>query len=95
MLVPHISSNSSHASELKLKRTYYDDQYERFTLVFHHVGSWDEMEKLLVEQFIGEQQYLEAATLKLASIHNLATAYTKQGRWDEAEKLEMKVMNAR
>jgi hypothetical protein len=38
LLAPHIRSNALHASELELKSTYYDDEYERFTLVFHHVG---------------------------------------------------------
>jgi hypothetical protein len=31
----------------------------------------------------------------LTSMANLASTYRNQGRWDEAEKLEVDVMNAR
>jgi hypothetical protein len=42
LLAPHVGENALHTSELELKRIYYDDEYERFTLVFDHVGNWDE-----------------------------------------------------
>ena len=49
LLAGHVRNNALHASELELKRTCCEDEYERFTLVFHHVGNWDEVEKLLLE----------------------------------------------
>ena len=96
LLAPHIRSNALHASELKLKSTYYDDEHERFTLVFHHVGSWDEMEELLLITAHWRKTVLGVNQPKtLACIANLASAYRNQGRLIEAEKLELDVISAR
>ena len=96
LLAPHIRSNTLHASELELRSTYYEDEYERFTLVFHHAGSWDEMEKLLLVATKWRTKKLGDQHPKtLTCMANLAFAYWGQGRWDEAEKLEVDVMNAR
>ena len=94
-LAPHIRTNHLHELELKLESRYYDDEYERFPLVFDHVGSWDEEEKLLLVA-------VEQRKTKLGSDHpetlitmnNLASAYRSLGRWDEAEMLQLQVMNA-
>ncbi|KAF8720316.1 hypothetical protein AX14_011029, partial [Amanita brunnescens Koide BX004] len=94
LLAPHIRSNALYASELQLKRTYYEDEYERFTLVFHHVGSWNEMEKLLLVTADWRTTVLGAEHPKtLACNTYLASTYRNQGRWDEAEKLFVDVMN--
>ncbi|KAF8685793.1 hypothetical protein AX14_003984 [Amanita brunnescens Koide BX004] len=96
LLAPHVRSNALHASELGLKITYYDDEYERFTLVFHHVGSWDEMERLLLIMAEWRITVLGANHSKtLACIANLVSAYRNQGRWDEAKKLQVDIMDAR
>ena len=96
LLAPHIRSNTLYGSELKSKHTYYDDEYERFTLVFHHVGSWDEMEALLLVTAHWRMSVLGATNPKtLACMANLASTYRNQGRWDEAEKLEVDVINTR
>ncbi|KAF8338648.1 hypothetical protein F5887DRAFT_1160736 [Amanita rubescens] len=95
LLAPHIRSNCLLGLELKLNSQYYDDEYEQFALVFDHIGSWDEKEKLL-------HVMVHERTTKLGSDHpdtlnsmnNLALTYSDQGRWDEAEKLQMDVMNA-
>src|SRR6266550_5522387 len=96
LLAPHIRSNCLHGLELKLNSKYYDDEYERFALVFDHIGSWDEEENLL-------HIIVHERTTKLGSDHpdtltsmeNLASTYWDQERWDETEKLQMDVMNAR
>ena len=96
LLAPQIRSNVLHASELGLKDTYYDNEYERFTLVFHHIGSWDEMEKLLLVMVKHRTRVLGPKHAKtLACIAKLASTYMQQGRWDEAEKMEVDVLNAR
>ena len=96
LLAPHVRANALYASELKLKATYYDNEYERFTLVFHHVGSWLSMENVLLVTVDWRTSVLGPNHSKtLASIANLAIAYWNQGRLDEAEKLEVEVMNAR
>ncbi|KAF8686598.1 hypothetical protein AX14_003831 [Amanita brunnescens Koide BX004] len=95
-LAPHIRSNALHALELQLKNTYYEDEYENFTLVFHHVGSWDEMEKLLLVTAKWRTAVLGAEHPNTSvCISMLASTYRNLGRWDEAEKLETDIMNAR
>ena len=96
LLAPHVRSNDLHALELEMESTYYEDEYERFSLVFHHVGSSDEVEKLEVD-------IMNARKAKLGSDHpdtltsmaNLAFTYCNQGRWAEAEKPKVDVMNGR
>ena len=96
LLAPHIRSNSLHGLELHLKSKYYDDEYEQFALVFDHIGSWDEAEKLQMDVMNASKTRLGSDhPFTLSSMANLAATYRKQGRWDEAEKLQMDVMNAR
>ena len=95
LLVRHIRSNSLHAMELKLQGTFYDDEYERFSLVFDHVGDWDEREKLLVVQVNQRKAKLGSDHKQtLFSMGHLASTYRSQGRWEEAEKLQIELMNA-
>jgi tetratricopeptide (TPR) repeat protein len=96
LLAPHVRSNDLHCSELELETTYYEDEYERFSLVFHHVGSWDEAEKLELDIINATKANLGSDHPDtLSSIANLASTYSNQGRWNEAEKLQVDVMNAR
>jgi tetratricopeptide (TPR) repeat protein len=96
MLVPHLRSSTLHALEMKLESTYYDDEYERFVLVFYCMGDWNAMEKLL-QMTVNERNtrlgYHHLMTLM--SMNNLANTYIYEGRYDEAEKLHWEVMNAR
>ena len=97
LLVRHIRSNSLHAMELQLQGTFkfYDDEYERFSLVFDHVGDWDEREKLFVVQVNQRKAKLGSDhTHTLFSMGHLASTYRSQGRWDKAEKLQIELMNA-
>ena len=96
LLAPHIRSNVLHASELNLESTYYEDEYDRFILVFHHVGDWDEVEQLSLVAANWRTTMLGAEHPKtLTVMGNLAFIYLHQGRWDEAEKLFVEVINAR
>ncbi len=96
LIASHIKTNYLHALSVHSGVTYYDDEFVRFALAFHCVGSWNEAEKL-------EVQVIEAREKKLGSYHpetlrsksNLAATYRKQGKWDEAEKLEVQVMEVR
>src|SRR6266576_3838984 len=95
LLAPHIRSNCLHGLELKLNSKYYDDEYERFALVFDHIGSWDEEEKLL--HIIVHERTTKLGSDHpdtLTSIEHLALTYWSQGRWDEAGKLQLDVMSA-
>jgi tetratricopeptide (TPR) repeat protein len=95
-LVPHIRSSSLHATGLKLHMTFYDDEYSRLSLVFDHVGDWNERGKLLMVQVNQRKTKLGSDHPQtLYSMCNLAWTYCNEARWGEAEKLQLKVMNAR
>jgi hypothetical protein len=95
LLAPHIRANMSHGLGLQLDSRYYNDEYARFALVFHHIGSWNEEEELLL---VAVEQRKTNLGLDhpdtLAAMHHLAVTYWNQGRWDEAEMLQVEVMNA-
>ena len=94
LLAPHVRANALFASELELKSTYYDDEYERFAHVFHHIGSWNEVENLLLVTADQRIVLLGANHFKyLDCISKLASTYREQGKLDEAEKLDVDVMN--
>src|SRR6266550_5785384 len=94
LLAPHIRSNLLHGQELRMDEKYYIHEYDRFSIVFDHIGSWNEKEKVLNaavderKEMLGSDHPDTLATLK-----NLASTYQSQGRWDEAEKLQVEVMN--
>ena len=95
LLAPHIRTINNQASQLHLNNFYYDDECDQFSLVFHHIGSWDEVEKL--RMWMLERRKANLALkhqFVLASMINLASTYWKQGRWDEAEKLQVQVLEA-
>src|SRR6266576_1647389 len=94
LLAPHIRSNLLYGQELRLQEKYYIHEYDRFSIVFDHIGSWNEKEKVLNaavderKEMLGSDHPDTLATLK-----NLASTYQSQGRWDEAERLQVDVMN--
>ena len=95
LLAHHIRSNALHASELRLQSMYYEDECDRFILVFHCTADWEEVEKLLLVQADSRATKLGLDHPDtLTSMGNLASTYRNQGRWDEAEKLLVEVMNA-
>ncbi|KAF8345769.1 hypothetical protein F5887DRAFT_1188989 [Amanita rubescens] len=95
LLAPHMRTMNNQAAQLNLDNFYYDE-CDRFSLVFHRVGNWNEMEKL--RMWMLERQKASLAPkhpLVLNSMAHLASTYWNQGRWDEAEKLFVEVMEAR
>ncbi|KIL63232.1 hypothetical protein M378DRAFT_80078, partial [Amanita muscaria Koide BX008] len=82
------------AESLQVK--YFDDQNYQFAFVFDIVGDWNQAEKL-------QRETLDARETRLGANHpdtlnamgNLAATYRYQGKWKEAESLEVKVMEAR
>ena len=95
-LAPHIRSNILHGLELKSDSLkYYDDEFAKFALVFNYSGSWDEEQQLLHVAFHHREKMLGSEhPSTLTAMSNLAVTYMNQERWDEAEKLQMNVMNA-
>ncbi|KAF8339286.1 hypothetical protein F5887DRAFT_1137130 [Amanita rubescens] len=96
LLAPHIRFSSLHASKLKLESTYYDDEYDRFSVVFHHIGDWNEREKLLLITVKERKIRLgDNHPSTLSSISDLASTYNSQGKLDDAETLQMEIIDAR
>ncbi len=48
LLAPHIRTISSQAAQLNLNNLFYDDECNQFALVFTHIGSWNEVETLIL-----------------------------------------------
>ncbi|KAM6504318.1 hypothetical protein JOM56_001261 [Amanita muscaria] len=96
LLAPHIKASDEHAAQWDSDNQYYDDQNERFALVFDRVGDWGQTEKLL-NVILSERETrlgpLHADTL--TAMGNLASTYVNQGKWKEAESLQVQVMKAR
>ncbi|KAF8348423.1 hypothetical protein F5887DRAFT_914874 [Amanita rubescens] len=93
LLTPHMRKINDQATQLNLNNIYYDDECDQFSLVFHHIGSWNELEKLTMWMLERRKANLAPKhPFVLNSMANLAHAYRKQGRWVEAEKLQVKVM---
>ncbi|KAF8329217.1 hypothetical protein F5887DRAFT_1184375 [Amanita rubescens] len=96
LLAPQIRSNLLHGQELRLQEKYYGHEYVRFSIVFDHIGSWNEAEKILNAEVSEKKAMLGSDHADmLAIMKNLAFVYLNQGRWKEAEKLQIEVMNAR
>jgi tetratricopeptide (TPR) repeat protein len=93
LLAPHIRSNLLHGQELRLQEKYYSHEYDRFSIVFDHIGSWNEAEKVL-NTAVNERKAMLGSNHPdtLTAMNNLALTYNNQGRWDEAEKLQIQVI---
>ncbi|KAF8346193.1 hypothetical protein F5887DRAFT_1185023 [Amanita rubescens] len=94
LVAPHLESILLHSSEFWVQEKYYDSEYNRFTLVFFHVGNWNEAEKVLNVAINDRKIRLgkdHPDTLK--TMTSLASTYHGQGRWNEAEKFEVEVLS--
>ena len=96
LLAPHIRIMFCHAAQLNLGDVHHIDECDRFALVFHHVGNWNEEEKLVIQIIKMREEKLGIHHPDtLTSMAQLASTYWNQGRWDEAEKQGLQVMEAR
>ena len=95
LLAPHIRIMFCHAAQLNLGDVHHIDECDRFALVFHHVGNWNEEEKLVIQIIKMREEKLGIHHPDtLTSMAQLASTYWNQGRWDEAEKLGVQVMES-
>ncbi len=96
LVAPHMRSNLLHGQELRLQERYYGHEYVRFSIVFDHIASWNEAEKVLIAEVSEKKAMLGLDHPETLTImKNLAFVYLNQGRWDEAEELQVEVMKAR
>ena len=95
LLAPHIRSNLLHGQELRLQKKYYGHEYDRFSIVFVHIGSWEEGEKVL-SAAVNERKVMLGPDHPdtFSAMGKLALTYLDQGRWDEAEVLQLEIMKA-
>ncbi|KIL54948.1 hypothetical protein M378DRAFT_1047097, partial [Amanita muscaria Koide BX008] len=95
LLAPHIRTNSEHATQCVLGDEYYDDENARFGLVFDTAGDWNHAEELDSEALNARETTLGVDHPDtLTAMANLAATYVNQGKWKEAESLQVKVMEA-
>ena len=96
LVAPHIRSNLVHGQELGLQEKYYGHEYVRFSIVFDHIGSWNEEENILIVE-VDERKAMLGSDHPdtLNAMRKLAFTYYNQQRCDEAEKLQVQVMKAR
>ncbi|KIL55165.1 hypothetical protein M378DRAFT_91312, partial [Amanita muscaria Koide BX008] len=97
LLAPHLKANNEHTWKCIGDDQYFDDQSGRFALVFDKVGDWNQAEKLHSEMVNARKESLGATSHPdtLTAMANLASTYRNQGRWKEAESLEVQVMETR
>ena len=93
-LVPHIKASFQYAAEIGFNGYYNESIYSKFGLAFLENRDLTEAEKLYhqivkkrKEMFGGEHPDT------LTAIHNLASIYGNQGRWNEAEQLHNHVLD--
>ena len=96
VLVPHIKANQCSERENGFKIMFDDNEYSKFSYVFHQNGMWKDAEDVnyqLVEMRMKELGMEHPSTL--TSMANLAVTYSHQGKYEEAGELKLKVLNLR
>ena len=94
VLVPHIKANYQSERKNGFKRVFNDNEYSKFSYVFHENGMWKDAEDLdyqIVEMRMKEQGMKHPSTL--TSMANLAVTYLHQGKYEEARELELEVLD--
>jgi tetratricopeptide (TPR) repeat protein len=94
LLVPHIKANYQSEEENSFQRVFHDDEYSKFSYVFHESGMWKDAEFFqhkVVEMGIKKQGPEHPNTM--LRMGELAVMYSLQGRYKEAGELQLKVLD--
>ncbi|KAM6493295.1 hypothetical protein JOM56_011429 [Amanita muscaria] len=95
LVAPHIKRNGEHAAQWISNEQYYDDENERFALVFDKVGDLVLSEKMWIEISSARKTKLGADHPDtISATGNLALTYLNQGKWKVAKSLQVQVMEA-
>ncbi|PFH45077.1 hypothetical protein AMATHDRAFT_10063 [Amanita thiersii Skay4041] len=94
-LVPHVKANDEYGRDYEIESSQIDELWI-IGFVFERAGFYVEAEEQLIK-------LIEACSLEygydhpvaLTAMHNLASIYQSQDRWDESEKLLNAVLKAR
>ena len=90
LLAPHIRASKDHAKEFHLEHSYYDDECDRFSHVFYHIGSWKDAEDLQACMINAREAKLGPDhKMTLISIRQLGYIYKDQAMWGKAEEKQM------
>jgi Tetratricopeptide repeat len=96
IILPHIKANTHYAGEAGVIKTFCDNEYTIFALVFYENGYLNDAENLQVDVVdVRRRVFGTEHPATLSSVANLAVAYRNQGRLREAENLEVDVMDVR
>ena len=96
LIYPHIKANELHESQMGLTKKYYNDKWNNFIHVLDEIGDWKHAEQLGVKVWEKRKKLLGVEHPDtLTSMENLASTYSSQEKWDEAEKLEVQVLDIR
>jgi hypothetical protein len=89
LVSPHVKMILGIGMKLEADDEYYDDESIRFGFVFDRVGSWEEAGNEHMKSTVGRKGRLGADHPgTLTSMGNLASTYRRQGKWEDAKKLE-------
>jgi hypothetical protein len=77
-----------------LIKKHYDDKCNNFIFVLKEIGDWKHVEQLGVQMLDMRRTVLGAEHPNtLGSMGNLASIYSSQEKWSEAENLEVQVLD--
>ena len=94
LIFPYIKANMLHEKQIGLIKRYYDDKWNNSELVLRENCDFNIAEHLEVQVMDMRKKLLGAEHPDtLICMANLASTYKDQGRWIEAEQLEVQVMD--
>ena len=93
-LLPHIDAYYKHAAEMGIMDDNDDVECEKFGLVYYECGYWRRAEELYSKGLeMRKKKFGTGHASILTSMGNLASTFSNQGRWKEAEELDVQVMD--
>ena len=95
-LIPHVNAYYEFARASRIVTLSKDDEFTSYGLVIWESGNSSTAEVLYESAMKMRMRVLGAEHPKtLISMSNLASTYSRQGRWTEAEELQVQVLEAR
>jgi tetratricopeptide (TPR) repeat protein len=92
-LIPHLKANSQYNTQT---HDFYDDSYERISMILDEGGDYAEAERLKVEVVEERKKTLGDEHLHtISAMDSLASTYRQRGKYKEGEELGNKVLIAR
>ncbi|KIJ90039.1 hypothetical protein K443DRAFT_15573 [Laccaria amethystina LaAM-08-1] len=93
ILSVHIKSNHQFQQENHIKKEFDELEYVRYSHVLQENGMWKDAEDVQYQVMKTTKTFGEMRQSTLTSMANLASTFVRQGKFDEAEKLLIQVLN--